>query len=367
MCIIKDKAFMHLKNDIFHGVCLWRRKPSLVTEDEDRIYDRKEGIIMKKKGLLCLLTAGLLALSACGSSSNFQDEVVMRINDREIMKSEYMVYLYTTTASFTAVGGNEIWTMDFDGQTADELVEERTLSTIQSVIAAEEYAAKNDITLTDAQKEEAKQASEQFIANAAEADLAKMGVDQAKLEPFMEGSYLYSLVYQALAEECAVDETEMNAYYEENQAQLAEDYTMIDMDSIVTDSLETANEIVEKARAGEDFQELFTEYDIDENEKQAEGDGNMQLYQSQLKASFGITELPEIGEISDPIAVEEVYFVVRLNTVTVPEETEVKTLAERQFTATKQAEYSDLRFEEMMAAQEIEYIEGVFENLEKFH
>ena len=93
----------------------------------------------KMKSLLGILLAGMLCLTACGGGTTaFTDEAVLKIDDQEIMKSEYMVYLYTTTKSFISAAGEDVWTMDFDGQTADELVEERTISTIQSVIAAKE-------------------------------------------------------------------------------------------------------------------------------------------------------------------------------------------------------------------------------------
>lgn len=325
---------------------------------------------MKKKGLLCLLTAGVMALSACGStsnSSNFNDEVVMKVDGREIMKSEYMVYLYTTTKSFTAVGGDEIWTMDFDGQTADELVEERTLNTLQSVVAATKYAEENNIALTDAQKEEAVKSSEQFVSSLPKEDIEKMGVDAKKLAPFMEGSYLYSLVYQALAAECEVDEGEKAKYYEENKDQMKDDYTLLDMDTIVLNDLEKANEVVEKARAGEDFKSLFDEYDVDENSKKEDEGGKLSLYKTQFTSSFGLTDVPEVGVVTEPILMDDVYFVLKINNITVPQDSEVKTVAETSFANLKQAEYSDARFEEMVAAQKVEFIEGVYENLEKFH
>ena len=104
----------------------------------------------KIKGLLCLLLAAF-SLTACVDSS-VEDVAVMKIDGQEIMKSEYMVYLYTTTKSFVSAAGEDVWSMDFDGQTADELVEERTINTIQSVIAAKEYAEANGIALTEEQK-----------------------------------------------------------------------------------------------------------------------------------------------------------------------------------------------------------------------
>ena len=76
---------------------------------------------MKKriKALLSLLLAASLCLTACGGGAEFMDEAVMMINGQEIMKSEYMAYLYTTTKSFVSTAGEDVWCMDFDGQTAD--------------------------------------------------------------------------------------------------------------------------------------------------------------------------------------------------------------------------------------------------------
>lgn len=326
---------------------------------------------MKKRGLLCLLIAGAMALSACGgsnkNSSNFNDEVVMKIDGREIMKSEYMVYLYTTTKSFTAVGGEDIWTTDFDGQTADELVEERTLKTLQSVIAARKYAEDNGITLSDEQKAEVTKACEQFVANVPQEDIAKMGIDAESMAPYIEGTYIYSLVYKALAAECEVDEAEMTNYFEENKEQMRDDYTVLDIDSVLLDDLDKANEVVQKAKDGEDFRSLFEQYDVDENAKQQENGEKMTVYKSQFATFFGIEDIPEIGQIAGPIDVDGSYYVLRVNSITVPEDSEIKTMSDEAFTSQKQADYSDARFEEMMADQKIEYVDEVYNSLEKFH
>ena len=201
----------------------------------------------RRKGLLGLLLAGVLALTACGSGGT-ADTVVLKIDNHDITKYEYMVYLYTTTQSFVSAAGEDVWNLDFDGQTADELVEERTISTLQSVLAAEEYAAAHDIALTDDQKEEAAAAAKQFLSTVDADALKKMEVDEEKLVPLMEASYLYSLVYDSIASECAVDETDMADYYAEQKDQIRSDYTELKVATILVDDEETANEVAKRAK-----------------------------------------------------------------------------------------------------------------------
>ncbi len=321
---------------------------------------------MKKriKALLGLLLATSLCLTACGGGAEFQDEAVMKVNGQEIMKSEYMVYLYTTTKSFVSAAGEDVWGMDFDGQTADELVEERTISTIQSVIAAKEYAAANGIALTEEQKAEAKAAVEQFMAGVSEEDLGKMGMDAEKLQPLMEDSYLYTLVHQEIAAECDVDAADMDTYYQANKAQLKKDYTSLKLQTILLDDGEKAAKAAERAKNGEDFLSLFEEYDID---PAAENGGEMTVFQNYLENSFGLTDEMEAGDVAGPLQIGEGYFVLKAVEKTVPTEEEVKELAESNYRTEVQTSYTEARFAELMKGQTVEKIEGVWETLEKFH
>lgn len=319
----------------------------------------------KMKSLLGILLAGMLCLTACGGGATaFMDEAVLKIDDQEIMKSEYMVYLYTTTKSFISAAGEDVWTMDFDGQTADELVEERTISTIQSVIAAKEYAAANGIALTEEEKAAAKAAAEQFIGGVSEEDLAKMGVTVETLQPMMEDSYLYTLVHQSIAEECEVDAADMDVYYQANKEQMKKDYTSLKLQTILLDDKEKAEEAAKRAKAGEDFVKLFDEYDVDPS---AENGGEMTVPQNYLQASFGLTDELEAGDVAGPLKIGEGYFILKALEKTVPTEAEVKELAESNYRTEQQTSYTEARFTELTKGQSVEKVEGVWEALEKFH
>ena len=319
---------------------------------------------MKRKimGLLCLLLTAF-SLTACVESS-VEDVAVMKIDGQEIMKSEYMVYLYTTTKSFVSAAGEDVWSMDFDGQTADELVEERTINTIQSVIAAKEYAEANGIALTEEQKAAAAEAAEQFMQGVSAEDLKKMNLDVKKLQPMMEDSYLYTLVHQEIAAECDVDAADMEAYYQENKAQLKKDYTSLKLQTILLDDGEKAAKAAERAKNGEDFLSLFEEYDID---TAAENGGEMTVFQNYLENSFGLTDEMEAGDVAGPLQIGEGWFILKTVEKTVPTDEEVKELAEGEYSMEVQTSYTESRFAEMTKGQVVEKIKGAWETLGKFH
>lgn len=99
---------------------------------------------MKKhlRSMLCTVLSGALLLTGCGSTSDFTEEAVLKIDGQEITKSEYMVHLYTTSMELVSAGGEDVWNMDFEGQTADELVEEHTIRTLQGLVAAKNMPLK---------------------------------------------------------------------------------------------------------------------------------------------------------------------------------------------------------------------------------
>ena len=322
----------------------------------------------KRKGLLGLLLAVAMGLTACGGgTADFTDEAVLKVNGQEVMKSEYMVYLYTTTQSFVSAAGEDVWSMDFDGMTADELVEERTIMTVQSVAAAREYAQANGIALTEEQQEEAKLAAESFVASVSREDLAKMGIDAEKVQPLMEDSYLFSLVYEAISKECEVDEGELNSFFEENKAGLMEEFQLLTVNSIVVNDLETAEEVREKAQAGEDFSALFDAYDVVGNVEGEGEDGEMTVYRYYLESEFGLSADAAVGDVEGPFQMGETYFILKVAAEKAPEEAEVKEMAAESYRVNMQSLYAEERMAELAAGQSVEKIEGVFETLEKFH
>lgn len=323
---------------------------------------------MKKKLIAGLLLAALLSITSCGNNaSNFVDETVLKIDGHKIMKSEYMTHLYTTSMEFISSAGEDAWNMDFDGQTADELVEAHTINTLQNLIAAKKYAEENNITLTDQEKNEAKLAAEEYISSISKEDLAKMGINTEKLTAIMETSYLYSSVYNAISESSTVDDAEIDRFFYENKDGLMEEFQLLKVNSIVVDDEETAMEILEKAKNGEDFSALFNFYDTAGTATGEGVNGEMTVYRYVLESQYGLSPDATVGDVEGPFNMGSTYFILKVVEEVAPEESEVKKLAGETYRTNMQALYTQERMEELIADQKVEKIEGVWETLEKFH
>lgn len=298
-----------------------------------------------KKFFVPLLIA-VMSFTACSSStSNFVDEAVLKIDGQEIMKSEYMVHLYTASTELVSTAGKEAWNMDFDGQSADE----------------------NGITLTDEERETAKTTAEQFLADTDKKDLQKMGIDEEQLITIMEDSSLYSKVYETIYNECTVTDDEVDQFFEKNKAGLMEEFQLLQVNSIVVDDLETAETVLEKAKAGEDFATLFDTYDVVENVEGGGENGEMTVYRYSLESQFGLSPDASVGDIEGPFHMGSTYFVLKIIAEKAPDEAEVKKLAGETYRSNMQAVRAEERMAELTASQTVEKIDSAWNTLENFH
>lgn len=325
---------------------------------------------MKKmiKNVLAPLLIAALSLTACSNgTSDFIDETVLKIDGQEIMKSEYMVHLYTTSMELVSTAGESAWNMDFDGQSADELVETHTINAIQNLVAAQKYATENGITLNDDEKEASNLAAKQFMENVDKKDLKKMGIDEEKLTTVMENSSLYSKVYQAISEECTLNDSEIDEFFEKNKEGLMEEFQLLKVNSIIVDDLETAEDVLEKAKNGEDFSKLFNQYDVAGNVEGEGENGEMTVYRYHLEAQFGLSPDVAEGDIEGPFNMGNTYFVLKVIAEESPDETEVKKLAGETYRSNMQTIHTEERMSELISSQTVEKIDSVWETLENFH
>ncbi len=317
-----------------------------------------KNIFSKVTVLLCMV---MLIFSGCSSGIG-KDESIAKINNREIPKSEFMLYLYEATQDFKSIGGNDIWDTDFDGQSAEELVKERAFSALQNVILTGQKAAFYGVELTAEDKKKAREEGDKELEVITDDQRKAMGISSEQVYKIMEDTLLYQKVYDKVIKGYQPSDVDFQAYYEKNKDGYADTYTEYTVRSILVKEEATAKEIIEKAKAGEDFQVLFDKYEIDKDEK--ETGGMIETYKGHLDSVFAMEFNLEPGEISEPLKTNEGYFVLRVEKKRVLEDTELIELVKTEYTGNMKRQLFEDEFAQWTEEAKIEKNEDAWNSVE---
>ncbi|NLK36602.1 MAG: hypothetical protein GX299_00745 [Epulopiscium sp.] len=310
------------------------------------------------KRLMVLLF--LLIPFATGCSGTSQ-EIVATINDTKVTKPEFMLYLYEVTQDFKMIGGEDIWETDFDGQSAEELVKERTLTTIQNVLLSIEQAQKYGVTLQEEDKEAAKQEGDALWESMTEEEQKQVGISKENLYRVMENTKLYQKVYQEMTKDYELSDEDFQKYYEKNSDSYKDSYTQYTLSSILVSEKSTAEKVVKKARAGEDFQSLFHQYEISEEEKEI--GGQMETYKENLESVFGVDFDLEVGDISEPLYTQEGYFILKVDDKNILDDTKLKELAKADYTNGMKQQIFNAEYNIWLSEAKVEKNEEVWKEI----
>lgn len=309
-------------------------------------------------GLLCVL---LMLFTGCTAGN--QQETIITINNREIKKPEFMLYLYEATQDFKYIGGNDIWETDFDGQTAEELVKERTFSTIKTVILSCQKAGRYDVRLTEEDKALAKENGDAEWEAMTPEEQEAIGITKEEIYRVMEDTLTYSKVYEAVTKDFQASPADFEAYLETHQEEYQNQYTKYTVSSILVKEEETAREVAQKAREGQDFKELFQQYDQDLQE-QADDGGVMETFKANLDTAFGVDFTLEEGEISQPLKTAEGYFIIRVDRKQIPTQEEIENIAQADYTAIRKRQIFEGELAQWTAEAAIEKNDEAWNQIE---
>jgi HKD family nuclease len=154
-----------------------------------------------------LISAMLLGLSACAKNG---DEYVLTINGTRVSKGEYMVYLYEQKKSFEERGGEDIWEVDFDGTSAQEVAKQNAVNSITLVKAALAQADDLDIKLSDEDEAEINTQSKALFDDMGEQKTSALNISEEDIRKIVRESFIQQRVYDLVTDGFVVKEDDFN-------------------------------------------------------------------------------------------------------------------------------------------------------------
>ena len=278
------------------------------------------------KKILTLILCLMMTVSLIGCSS--ENKVVATVNGQNITLGNYEKRLALDKSSLESYYGSDIWSQEVeDGKNYEEMLREMVLETMISSEVIYQQAEKDKVVPTDEQIQEQIDSFNESIKNDTQSqeEFKKMGID----EEFLKYQFARDLANTNLQEKFEADakisEDEMKKYYEENKDDFYTDTVTASHILIKTidddgnelsedkkkEAKKTAEEALEKVKAGEDFAKVAKEYSEDSSASSG-GElgkfGRGQMVTEFEDAAFAM----KAGEISDIVETQYGYHIIKV-------------------------------------------------------
>lgn len=237
-----------------------------------------------RKRIICLTAALIFMLSGCNAKSN--DTVIATVGEEQITMSEFEFYLTSVKQQMqgTELSNDEDWqTKEINGKKAIEVAKEQALNAAARNIAYMLIYEKMGNTITDEDMESIKQYKnnlvQQYEKNGGYDEFLKSaGIQDSFIDMLCKSMFCSDKLYSEFSAGRQVSDDEADKYYDEHYDEYYASYRHAKHVLILTQDSETntpysddkkaeakkkADEILDRAKKGENFDKLVSEYSED--------------------------------------------------------------------------------------------------------
>ena len=303
-----------------------------------------------------------LGVSGCGK----QPKAVATINGEALAEDTYRAYLFSVKMEIEQGFGPAIWEMEMEGDSMENIAKERALESAVAMLVTSQKAKEMKLKLTSEEKEEAKSIAADYVQQLKE-PLAEEGITEETMRGMMEGIIMSQKVLEELAHKFtpSEDTQEFESFIEENKVYFEsvtaqhvllsikdEEGNLLPEDK-QEEAQKLAEEILEKALAGEDMGELAKEYSEDPGSKDEGGEYTFQRGQMVPEFEEAAFNGEEGKVFPEVVATDHGYHIVKTIEKTTATEEEMKT----SFEEYQKAEYINGEIEEWITGAKVEKTE----------
>lgn len=276
-----------------------------------------------KIAAVCVLSlAAVVLLAGCGKdgdgekkiilTTGFENNEVFRIEGASCKVPEVMVYLTNTQNQYEKVYGEQIWQTNLSGLTLEENVKDMVLAKIAQVKSMNLLAEEYQVKLSEEEQALVEVAAKEYFTSLNEAEIAGMQITEEEIAR-MYGEYaLAQKVYDYIIRDINPEISDDEARTITVQHILIKTYSLNGSGERVPFTDESrqeaqgrAREVLQKVKAGEDFDSLVAAYNEDSKSTYSFGKGEME--DSFETAAFNLGN----GEISDLIETKYGFHIIK--------------------------------------------------------
>ncbi len=268
---------------------------------------------------LCLLSmVFLLPLAGCGEgktvvlTTGLSEDEIFKIESEVCTRPEIMLYLTNMQNVYEGVYGEEIWNTDADGISIRDSLKETVLARISRVKVLKLLAEEEGVSLNKEEKEKAEEAGKEYFATLSDTEIEVLGVTEELVISMYEEYALADKVYHYLIQDVNPEISDDDARTITVSHILIRTFH-VDLNGKVQpysqaakdEALQRANEVLQLARSGEDFEQLVLTYNEDVKGSVSFRKGEMPpAYEA---AAFNLAT----DEISQIVETEYGYYIIK--------------------------------------------------------
>lgn len=268
---------------------------------------------------LCLLSMiFIMNFVGCGDgktvvlTTGLSEDEIFKIESEICTRPEIMLYLTNMQNVYEGVYGEEIWNTDADGISIRDSLKETVLACISRVKVLKLLAEEEGVSLNKEEKEKAEEAGKEYFATLSDTEIEVLGVTEELVISMYEEYALADKVYHYLIQDVNPEISDDDARTITVSHILIRTFH-VDLNGKVKpysqaakdEALQRANEVLQLARSGEDFEQLVLTYNEDVKGSISFRKGEMpQAYE---EAAFNLAT----GEISQIVETEYGYYIIK--------------------------------------------------------